>query len=123
MLLKNIIYYCLLLAIIASPASPLASSSNASECMYNIEEKTCNLKVAFNYQTLDLAVKFKNVSLGTYSSLYWDFGDGSTSVQKNPTHIYNQSGNYRFCLSVEDDCTNCSKKYCGRVIVFKPCDS
>ncbi|RMG81027.1 MAG: PKD domain-containing protein [Bacteroidetes bacterium] len=35
----------------------------------------------------------------TYS---WDFGDGNTSSQTNPSHNYNTSGNYTVTLAAED---------------------
>ena len=31
---------------------------------------------------------------------YWDFGDGNTSTQPNPTHIYTDSGSYTVSLTV-----------------------
>jgi hypothetical protein len=34
----------------------------------------------------------------------WDFGDGSTSTQANPTHVYQASGNYTVQLTVTNDC-------------------
>ena len=34
---------------------------------------------------------------------YWDFGDGNTSNQQNPNHIYTQPGNYNVELIVTDD--------------------
>ena len=36
-------------------------------------------------------------------SWLWDFGDGNTSTDQNPTHNYAASGNYTVCLTV----TNC----------------
>ncbi len=33
----------------------------------------------------------------------WDFGDGSTSSTKNPTHSYNKEGNYVVTLKVTDN--------------------
>ncbi|MCA8961618.1 MAG: PKD domain-containing protein [Planctomycetes bacterium] len=45
-----------------------------------------------------LEVAFTNTSTGVYSSLLWDFGDGSTSTQSNPTHIYEAVGNYTVSL-------------------------
>ncbi|AOR23362.1 collagenase [Clostridium taeniosporum] len=35
-------------------------------------------------------------------SYVWDFGDGNTSNEKNPTHIYKTSGNYSIELKVTD---------------------
>jgi hypothetical protein len=33
---------------------------------------------------------------------YWDFGDGATSNEQNPTHSYDNKGNYTVVLSVTD---------------------
>jgi PKD repeat protein len=33
----------------------------------------------------------------------WDFGDGNTSTDKNPTHIYNTPGNYSIKLTVRNE--------------------
>ncbi|MEP7263012.1 MAG: PKD domain-containing protein [Bacteroidota bacterium] len=44
-----------------------------------------------------LAVNFNNQSINAVSYL-WDFGDGTTSVTLNPTHIYNNAGIYIISL-------------------------
>ncbi|PWH83984.1 hypothetical protein DIS18_05400 [Algibacter marinivivus] len=36
----------------------------------------------------------------TYDSLLWDFGDGSTSVLENPTHVFSVPGDYSVTLTV-----------------------
>ena len=33
---------------------------------------------------------------------YWDFGDGTSSILQNPTHIYTQVGTYKATLIVKD---------------------
>jgi hypothetical protein len=33
----------------------------------------------------------------------WDFGDGTTSSQQNPTHSYDEAGNYTATLTVTDE--------------------
>ncbi|WP_448563403.1 collagenase [Thalassotalea ganghwensis] len=40
---------------------------------------------------------------GTIASYLWNFGDGSTSSQANPTHSYNTSGSYTVSLTVTDN--------------------
>lgn len=40
-----------------------------------------------------MEVKF-NFAGSNYQSFYWDFGDGATSTLQNPTHFYNDYGNY-----------------------------
>jgi gliding motility-associated-like protein len=39
-------------------------------------------------------VAFTNTSPGNSSNWFWDFGDGYTSTQQNPTHTYQTSGCY-----------------------------
>ncbi len=39
---------------------------------------------------------------GAIVSWYWDFGDGNTSTEKNPTHTYTATGIYTVSLTVED---------------------
>jgi outer membrane protein assembly factor BamB len=36
-------------------------------------------------------------------SWYWDFGDGATSTEQNPTHIYTSLGAYAVTLTVNDN--------------------
>ncbi len=40
---------------------------------------------------------------GSITSYSWDFGDGSTSSQQDPTHSYGSAGSYTVSLEVEDD--------------------
>ena len=47
-----------------------------------------------------LVVNFINTSTGAISSYLWDFGDGDTSVEANPTHSFLVQGNYTVKLTV-----------------------
>ncbi len=51
------------------------------------------------------SVMFNNTSTNgvTYS---WDFGDGNTSNDINPTHVYANEGTYTVVLTVTDQCGN-----------------
>lgn len=44
------------------------------------------------------AVTFTDQSAGSPVQWFWWFGDGSTSTQQNPTHIYNSAGTYTVTL-------------------------
>jgi PKD repeat protein len=46
-----------------------------------------------------LTVRFTDKSTGSPNSWKWTFGDGSTSTEKNPVHIYNKSGLYSIKLT------------------------
>jgi PKD repeat protein len=45
-----------------------------------------------------LTVHFEDWSLGTPTSWLWTFGDGATSTEQNPTHIYTSPGVYQATL-------------------------
>ncbi len=40
---------------------------------------------------------------GTITKYYWDFGDGTTSTEQNPTHTYTSTGNYTITLTITDN--------------------
>ncbi len=40
---------------------------------------------------------------GSIASYSWDFGDGGSSSQANPSHLYNSAGQYTARLTVRDD--------------------
>src|SRR4029077_14478415 len=46
----------------------------------------------------------------------WDFGDGITSTEQNPVHIYTQNGTFSACLIVTDGCA--SDTICQQVVVI-----
>lgn len=47
-------------------------------------------------------VKFTDASTGSPTSWHWDFGDGATSCQQNPTHAYPSGGTYTVTLTVKN---------------------
>lgn len=47
-----------------------------------------------------LAVTFRNASSGEYTGILWDFGDGVTSADPNPTHTYTAPGDYLVTLTL-----------------------
>jgi PKD repeat protein len=46
-----------------------------------------------------LTIDFTNTS-ARETSWSWDFGDGATSSQQNPTHLYAEAGDYVVRLTV-----------------------
>lgn len=53
---------------------------------------------SFNYQVNGTTANF-NHTFGAVDSVVWDFGDGNTSSNSNPTHYYNTAGNYTIMLT------------------------
>ena len=47
-----------------------------------------------------LTVQFIDQSTGEITSWYWDFGDGGTSTEQNPSHTYNSTGYFTVSLTV-----------------------
>ncbi|MBA7550315.1 hypothetical protein ES705_42826 [subsurface metagenome] len=44
-----------------------------------------------------------NFSSSYILNMHWDFGDGSTSEESNPTHVFQELGRYLVTLTVTDD--------------------
>ena len=57
---------------------------------------------AFTYVKEGNVVEFTNASSNATSYL-WDFGDGATSTDLNPVHIYAGDGDYTVTLTAFDD--------------------
>ncbi|MCU0463564.1 MAG: PKD domain-containing protein [Anaerolineae bacterium] len=55
----------------------------------------------FTFTVTDLSVAFQDLSTGA-TEWAWDFGDGSTSADQNPTHVYAAANNYNVTLTVRN---------------------
>jgi PKD repeat protein len=62
------------------------------------------------------AYNFVNISTGNYTGVLWDFGDGITSTEENPVHIYAGPGIYSVCLTITGP-DDCNSTYCEPVSV------
>ena len=58
---------------------------------------------ADEYETVELSVASSTDSDGSIASYSWNFGDGYTSSQQNPTHNYSSAGSYSVSLTVVDN--------------------
>jgi len=50
-----------------------------------------------------LSVQFWDVSFFRPEEWSWDFGDGNSSTQRHPDHIYSDIGTYEVCLTVSNE--------------------
>lgn len=62
-------------------------------------------------------VQFQDVSLGKVIIWNWDFGDGSTSSDQNPSHEYQKKGSYTVTLTTIDE-FGCVAEYQRVIQVF-----
>ena len=67
-----------------------------------------DIKMDINEGAAPLTVQFKGDKSydsdgGDIVSYFWDFGDGSTSTLKNPSHTFERDGGYSIRLMVTDD--------------------
>lgn len=66
----------------------------------NFDSVTSN----FNTKVIsDLNIQFKDDSFGPIVSWYWEFGDGSISKSRNPSHKYDQANTYQVTLKVVNE--------------------
>jgi hypothetical protein len=82
--------------------NPTADSING--ILNYLENKWLSPKAAFKaYPRMGpspLPVTFHNFSIGYRARFLWDFGDGETSSQQNPTHIYRTEGKFTVRLTI-----------------------
>ncbi|MFH1320189.1 MAG: PKD domain-containing protein [Bacteroidota bacterium] len=68
-----------------------------------------------------LTINFTDISTGANSYL-WDFGDGDTSMQQNPTHVFTNPSSidttYTICL-IAINASGCSDTLCMNVSVYR----
>jgi PKD repeat protein/alpha-tubulin suppressor-like RCC1 family protein len=65
-----------------------------------------------------LAVVFTDQSTGNTTSWQWDFGDGTISTAKNPTHTYTSKGVYNVKLKVSNPVNSDSLIKTGFITVY-----
>lgn len=81
----------------------LCVDSICQEVMVTSDTSVCTAYFEASLDTLNntpYVYEFANQSNGNLLSYFWDFGDGTTSIEAQPTHIYAQGGSYQVCLQV-----------------------
>ncbi len=62
-----------------------------------------NFSVSKTNASINETISFTDESSFSPTSWTWDFGDGSTSTEQNPTHAYTEAGSYTVQLTVENE--------------------
>jgi PKD repeat protein len=94
-------------------------TKNASVCIYDSTGTSPCMAQFYatpdSNNTISGTVDFFDYSTGVPTSWSWNFGDGNTSNQQDPTHVYAQSGTYQVCLTITTSAGTCSS--CSNVTV------
>lgn len=67
-----------------------------------VTKKPCIDFISANFLACDAEVHFTNIIRNGYTSLLWDFGDGTTSTAPDPTHVYTTLGNFNVSLTANN---------------------
>ncbi len=67
-----------------------------------------------------LAVQFADTSDGLVTAWAWNFGDGASSTERDPEHVYLVSGSYDVRLAVSGPTGTSQKLQPGLVVVGEP---
>ncbi len=91
----------------------------------------CNMQAYFSNTTDSLQlnlIHFTNQTVGyaVGDSVTWTFGDGTSSNQINPNHVYTNAGSYIVCIRVKKNTTlpgttPCIREFCKTIVVTLPC--
>lgn len=101
-------------------------------CEYIIIDSisTCYANFYYLPSTIPMEYQFYDDSSPNIGNRLWDFEDGYTSHQKNPTHLFPDTGWYNVCLTVSKGIPGtssyCEDTYCDSVFVNifnTPCDA
>ena len=82
------------------------------------EEEPCMVDITFGADSLldGAAYVFLNAYTNVVDPVYnWTFGDGGTSSEENPVHIYNETGTYTICVTVSG--SGCTASDCIDITV------
>ncbi len=67
-----------------------------------------------------LTTQFKDLSTGDITDWLWEFGDGKTSLEQNPIHVYEKEGGFSVKLTVSNSSETDTKEKTGLISVLPP---
>ncbi|MBN2614215.1 MAG: right-handed parallel beta-helix repeat-containing protein [Bacteroidales bacterium] len=102
-ILKRI--YLVLIVLLA-----LTSCKKQSDVNNDATTPTACFSVSPDVLSVGTSVTFNSSCSDQADSYLWDFGDGNSSTQSNPTNVYTEPGNYDVTLTVTASNGNTAKK-------------
>ncbi len=106
------------------------SSCESTDCQYiNVGNWPNDCEAAFWYYPIGdtnnpgggwngLNIQFLDMSYGNPDTWVWSFGDGTSSNEQNPQHLYSEEGTYDVCLSISNSIDSCESTFCEEIFVF-----
>jgi PKD repeat protein len=82
-----------------------------------VKKPIANFGVSVTSGKAPLTVKFTDKSINNPTSWKWNFGDGTSSTDKNPSHIYKKKGKYTVSLTVKNNAGSYTAAKSGLVAV------
>jgi len=78
----------------------------------------CHASFDYNQTANTLIINFSDLSTSgnAISSWFWDFADGNTSTEQNPSHAYDHPGLFGVCLTIQDN-HGCHNTFCHHITV------
>ena len=118
----SLAFFVLCFGLSATYAQAQTRTSTLKSLLSTLSAKRAgNLRASFAYSpafpTEGQAVQFADASTGSPRSWHWDFGDGRTSGERNPVHVYTASGFRKITLEVADSTTS---KKAARTLTILP---
>ena len=83
------------------------------------DDPTSNFNTSTDNTSISEMIDFFDLSISEADiiSWEWDFGDGTISTLKNPTHFYQENKQYTVCLTIEDT-NGCISQKCTIINIF-----
>lgn len=104
--------------------SQTVNSGNTVGACIDVFYDTVNISVPppcvsdFSFITNDKQLTIFNRAIN-YTSIRYDFGDGTSSTQASPIHTYLDSGSYTVCQTIMNINTGCSDVFCDTVVIVE----
>ncbi|HIH95226.1 TPA: PGF-pre-PGF domain-containing protein [Methanosarcina acetivorans] len=86
----------------ASNADGESSKTDSINVLQSAEQVVADFTSNVTSGNAPLEVSFTDTSTGSPTAWNWDFGDGNTSADQNPVHIYTSAGAYTVTLTASN---------------------